>query len=289
MTDNLDLSVVIVNFNTKALCRQTVESVFESIENISCEVIIADNSSVKKEEFTSNDPRVRVYSGLPNNGFGTASNYGAKKASGRYILFLNSDTIMGKGSLDKAVNYMDSHTDIGCLGIKTLLEDGSFDHGCKRGFPTPFNAFCYFLKLDRLFPKNRSVGGYRLTYIGEDETADVDSVSGAFMLMPKEVFRESGGFDENIFMHGEDIDLCLRIKALKKRVVYFGAASMVHLKGRSSLYTKSSESIKNFYNGITYVCDKYYAGKYGRAGLFLLHIAIRLKCRLTLLRHMLKK
>ncbi len=289
MADKLDLSVVVVNFNTKALCKQTVDSVFKSIENISCEVIVADNSTVEKEVFTSDDPRVRIYSGLPNKGFGVTSNFGAKKAEGRYILFLNSDTIMGKGSLDKAIHYMDAHKDVGCLGIKTHLEDGTFDHGCKRGFPTPFNAFCYFMKLDRLFPKSKRIGGYRLTYIGEDETADVDSVSGAFMLMPKNVFYITGGFDENIFMHAEDLDLCFRIKAMGKRVVYFGDASMIHLKGRSSLYMKSSDSIKNFYSGITYVCDKYYAKKLGKVGITLLHIAIGLKLRLTLLRHIFKK
>ncbi|MCD7778027.1 MAG: glycosyltransferase family 2 protein [Clostridiales bacterium] len=281
----MDISVIIVNYNTKKLCEQTVKAVLDNLGDLSAEIIIADNSSVKSEVFSSDDSRVKVFSGLPNKGFGTASNYGAKKASGDYILFLNSDTVMQPGTLPGAVSYMKSHPETGCLGIKTLLEDGSFDHGCKRGFPTPFNSFCYFLKLDRLFPKNKAIGGYRLTYIDENDTSEVECVSGAFMLMPKEVFRETKGFDEEIFMHGEDIDLCYRIRLTGRKIVYLGDVYMIHLKGRSSLYEKGKESIKNFYNGITYVYDKYYTDSHGKTGAFLFHSAIKLKYYITLLRH----
>lgn len=284
----MDLSIVIVNYNTKELCRQTVESIFDSTVGLSYEIIVVDNSDNKNEVFTYNDHRVRVFSGLPNKGFGTASNYGAKKALGRYILFLNSDTIMQKDTLRKSVEYMDSHRDTGCLGIRTLREDGEFDHGCKRGFPTPFNSFCYFLKLDRLFPKNKGVGGYRLTYIDENETSEVECVSGAFMLMPKAVFEITGGFDEGIFMHGEDLDLCYRIKNTGKKVVYFADVFMIHLKGKSGLYTKGIKSIKCFYDGITYVYDKYYKKSHGKIGTLLFHGAIKTMCGLTIIKHYIK-
>ncbi|MCD8089639.1 MAG: glycosyltransferase family 2 protein, partial [Clostridiales bacterium] len=222
----MDISVVIVNYNTKELCRQAVEAVLNNLDDLSAEVIVADNSSKRAEFFTSDDSRVRVFSRLPNKGFGTASNFGARKALGRYILFLNSDTIMQPGTLKRVVTYMDENPDVGCAGIRTLLEDGTLDHGCKRGFPTPFNSFCYFLKLDRLFPQNKAIGGYRLTYIDEMETAEVECVSGSFMIMPKEVFWETEGFDENIFMHGEDIDLCCRIRLSGKKIVYLGDVYM---------------------------------------------------------------
>lgn len=281
----MDISVIIVNYNTRKLCAQTVRSVLDNLGDMSAEIIIADNSSMASEVFSSTDSRVKVFSGLPNKGFGTASNYGAEKASGKYILFLNSDTIMQPKTLPRAVSYMETHPETGCLGTRTLLEDGSFDHGCKRGFPTPFNSFCYFLKLDRLFPKSKAVGGYRQTHIGREETAEVQCVSGSFMLMPREVFKETGGFDEEIFMHGEDIDLCYRIGLTGRKVVYLGDVFMIHLKGRSSLHQKGKESIKNFYKGITYVYDKYYTDKHGKVGTALFHLAIKLKYYMTLLRH----
>ncbi len=281
----MDISVVIVNYNTKKLCEQAVEAVLKNSEGLSTEVIVADNSSDKGEVFSYDDSRVKVFSGLPNKGFGTASNFGAEKALGRYILFLNSDTIMQAGTLKRAVSYMDEHPSAGCAGIRTILEDGSFDHGCKRGFPTPVNSFCYFLKLDRLFPKNKTIGGYRLTYIDEREVAEVECVSGSFMLMPREVFFETKGFDDDIFMHGEDIDLCYRIRLTGRKIVYLGDVYMIHLKGRSSLHTKGRESIKNFYNGITYVYDKYYNNKHGKIGTCLFHFAIKSKYYMTLIRH----
>ena len=208
----MDLSIVIVNFNTRELTKQTVDYVCQSISDLEYEIIIADNSTSKTGAYDVTDDRVKLIKDLPNNGFGNACNIGAKKAIGRYVLFLNSDTIVQKGSLEKCVKYMDEHHDVGCLGIRTVLPDSTFDHGCKRGFPTPWNSLCYVLGLDRLFPENKKFGGYRLSYLSNDETCEVDSVSGAFMMVPSAILTRTGGFDESIFMYGEDIDLCYRIK-----------------------------------------------------------------------------
>lgn len=130
----MDLSIVIVNYNTRILTTQTVKSVIASTRGIDYEIIVVDNSSKVSEYFEMEDKRIKILSKVDNKGFGHACNIGANIAIGRYILFLNSDTIMSDGTLKGAVEYMDMHSDIGCLGIKTLLKDGSFDHGCKRGF-----------------------------------------------------------------------------------------------------------------------------------------------------------
>lgn len=280
----MDLSIVIVNHNTKELTEQTIRAVFDTTHNISYEVIVADNSSDKQKAYTSGDSRVTVIENVENRGFGYACNVGAKIAGGRYTLFLNSDTIMQEGTLDKCIAYMDENTDIGCLGIRTLLKDGTLDHGCKRGFPTPLNSLCYVLRLDRLFPKSRLVGGYRMSYIDEHQTTDVDSVSGAFMLMPTALFRESGGFDESIFMYGEDIDLCYRVKLMGRRVVYYAEGLMIHLKGQSGLRTKNPAVIKYFRDGIRVFYDKYYKDKYNFFVTFLMHTAIDIRYFIALLR-----
>lgn len=278
----MDLSIVIVNYNTRVLTTQAVKSVIATTNGIDYEIIVVDNSSKTSEYFEMEDKHIKILSKVDNKGFGHACNIGANIAIGRYILFLNSDTIMRNGTLREAVNYMDRHSEIGCLGIKTLLKDGSFDHGCKRGFPTPFNSLCYVLKLDKLFPNVKKFGGYTLNYLSKDETNEVDSVSGAFMLIPKRVLGKVGLFDESIFMYGEDIDLCYRIKKAGFKVVYYADVWMTHLKGQSGLHTKSPLVIKHFHDGIKRFYDMYYRDKHNFAVTFLMHFAINIRYILTL-------
>lgn len=273
----MDLSIIIVNYNTKVLTMQTVKSVINTTYGIDYEIIVVDNSSDTKEYFEINEKHTKVISRVENKGFGHACNIGANIAIGRYVLFLNSDTIMDKGTLRGAVEYMDRHSDIGCLGIKTLLKDGSFDHGCKRGFPTPFNSLCYVLRLDKMFPHIKKFGGYTLNYLSQNETNEVDSVSGAFMLIPKRVLGKVGLFDESIFMYGEDIDLCYRIKRAGYKVVYYADVKMTHLKGQSGLHTKSPVVIKHFHDGIKRFYDMYYKDKHNFAVTFLMHTAINIR------------
>lgn len=279
----MDLSIVIVNYNTKALTTQTVRSVIATTEGIDYEIIVVDNSSNTREYFDMEDKHIKILSKVENKGFGHACNTGTNIAIGRYVLYLNSDTIMKRGTLKGAVNYMDNHRDIGCLGIKTLLKDGSFDHGCKRGFPTPFNSLCYVLRLDKIFPKIKKFGGYTLNYLSIDETNEVDSVSGAFMLIPKRVLGKVGLFDESIFMYGEDIDLCYRIKRAGFKVVYYADVTMTHLKGQSGLHTKSPLVIKHFHDGIKRFYDMYYKDKHNFFVTFMMHTAINIRYVLSLM------
>ncbi len=285
----MDLSIIIVNYNTRALTTQTVRSVLDTTSGIDHEIIVVDNSSKEKEYFTMDNPRVKILSKVENKGFGHACNIGTNVAIGRYILYLNSDVIMQSGTLRSTVEYMDRHRDIGCLGIKTVLKDGSFDHGCKRGFPTPFNSFCYVLGLHKLFPNVKKFGGYTLSYLSNEETNEVDSVSGAFMLIPRTVLNKVGLFDESIFMYGEDIDLCYRIKQAGYKVVYYADAWMIHLKGQSGLHTKSPVVIKHFHNGIKRFYDMYYKDKHSFIVTFLMHFAINVRYVVTLLRSKLSR
>ncbi len=254
----MDLSIIIVNYNTKKICENTINHVIKNTENIEYEIIVTDNSDIKSEELNYNNKKVKIIK-INNKGFGNACNIGSKYANGKYILFLNSDTIVFKNTLDKCVDFIKKNSDIGVLGIKTYLSDGkTLDHGCKRGFPTPFNSMCYILGLDKLFPYNKTFGGYRLTYLDENKSHYVDSVSGAFMLMPLELFKSLKGFDESIFMYGEDLDLCLRVKNKNLKIFYYADAEMIHLKGKSGLSTNNKKVLKYFYDGIKVFYKKYY-------------------------------
>lgn len=281
----MDLSIILINHNTKRLTGQAVESILDTVKELSYEIIVVDNSSKEDEIFSCQHERVKVFSGVENKGFGNACNYAAEKSCGEYLLFLNSDAIIHEHTLDKAFSYIYSDDSIGMLGIKQLLPDGSLDHGCKRGFPTPTASFYYFTGLDRLFPKSKTFGQYRQTFVSEDSIADVDCISGAFMLISHGIFDKVGGFDERFFMYSEDVDLCYRVKEAGYRIVYYGEASFTHLKGQSGI--KSPEILFHFYDSMRIFYDKHYKDKYSPVVTKLVYTVIQAKYSLA--KHKLKE
>lgn len=276
----MDLSIIIVNYNTKKLTENCINSVINSTKEIDYEIIVVDNSSDYEQVYESNElqmDKVIVFPNMPNNGFGAACNFGASKSKGDYLLFLNSDTLVEKGTIDKCFKYLKDHVDIGILGVKMLLKDGTLDHGCKRGFPTPSSSLYYFLGLDKKHPESKKYGAYRQTFIDENKTSFVDAVSGAFMMLPKKVYEMASGFDEDYFMYGEDIDLCYRVKNMGYSVVYFADAVIIHLKGQSGLNNKSPKVIYHFYNAMTLFYNKHYKNKYSLFTNIAVYTGIKLK------------
>lgn len=271
----MELSIILINHNTKHLTAQTVQSVLDTVHNVDYEVIVMDNSSEPEQQFECAHQNVRVFLGIPNHGFSHACNLGAKQASGDYFLFLNSDTILQEHTVDQAFAYLREHDDIGALGVRQLLPDGTLDHGCKRGFPTPMAAFYYFTGMDQKHPDSRKYGAYRQTFVDEHSIADVDCISGAFMLIPKEVFLKTGGFDEDYFMYSEDVDLCYKICKSGWRVVYYGKVSFVHLKGQSGIH--DPVVLKHFYLSMRLFYDKHLKQQYNFLVNFLIHRAIGIK------------
>lgn len=278
----MDLSVVIINYNTKVLTGQAISSIFQCSPKISYEIIVVDNSSNPAEEYEDNRPNVTVLRRVENKGFGNACNIGTRHAGGEYILYLNSDTIMHPGTLEQCVAYLSEHPGIGALGERTLLADGTLDHACKRGFPTPMASLYYFSGMDKKHPESRKYGAYRATFINESSVSEVDAVAGSFLMMPRKVFDETGGFDETFFMYGEDLDLCFRIKEKGYRIIYYGKASITHLKGQSGLHTKSKTVAFHFYNAMKLFYKKHYSKKYNAAVTAAVYCGIQLKYWLTL-------
>lgn len=276
-------SIVIINHNTKELTNQTIQSVLIGTK-IEFEIILVDNSTSDSERFYDHvDDHVKIVH-CENKGFGHACNFGVESAIGEFILLLNSDTIVESKSIETCIDYLELHQDVGALGCKLVLEDGSLDHGCRRGFPTPMNSLFYFMGLDRIFPKNPLFGGYRLNYLTINETHNVDAVSGAFMMMRRILYQQINGFDESFFMYGEDLDLCYRIKEAGLRVVYYPHATVIHLKGQSGLKTSSKTVIYHFYDAMLIFYRKHYRKKYGEMLYLLVLFAVKLKYQLTLMR-----
>ncbi len=232
----LDLSVVIVNWNTRDLLRDCLRSVYESEGEFTFETIVVDNCSsdgsagMAREEF----PQVHLIEAETNRGYACANNLGLRRLEARYYLLLNPDTVVPPHALREMIAFMDGHPEAGMAGPKLVMADGSLDLACRRSFPTPENSFYKLFGLSRVFPKSERFGQYNLTYLDPDEIAEVDSVVGAFMMVRREVVDEIGGLDEQYFMYAEDLDWALRAKRTGWKVYYYPEVTVLHYKRQAS-------------------------------------------------------
>ncbi len=266
------LSIIIVNYKTFELTKQTLQSTFVQKVDFDYEVILVDNNSqdgsVEKLEYVFYEEiksqKLKIIKNKINGGFAQGNNLGIKHSQGKYILLLNSDTILRENVLYKCINFAEKYhlktgTPIGALGAKVLLEDGTLDHACKRGFPTPKASLNYMLKLDKINPQK--YGQYRALYRSEDSVGEVECLTGAFMLIPKKIIDEVGLLDEEYFMYAEDIDWCYRIKQAGYKIIYYPRATITHLKGGSSK-KRRPKLIYHFYATMWLFYKKHYYKEY---------------------------
>lgn len=251
-----------------------IDSAIKTIKEVEFEIVV-DNSANVNNVVECDYENVFVVRDVKNKGFGNACNIGAKRAKADVILFLNSDTILFENTVDAAFSFFKNQKNIGAMGVRQLLKDGKLDAGCKRGFPTPLTALYYFLGLSKIFPKSRHFGAYQQTFIDERSVEFVDCISGAFMLISKDVFRLVGGFDEDYFLYGEDVDICYRLKQAGFKNLYYGKVSFLHYKNESS--KKSIKALESFYHSMQIFYDKHYKHKYFFVVGFLVKIAIKIK------------
>lgn len=256
----MDLSILIVNYRTYSLTKQTIDSVLETVNDIDYEVIVVDNNSddgslEKLIQDFKEYSLVKFIKNKNNDGFAVANNIAFKESKGEYVLLLNSDVIVKKRTINESLNYIRSNKNIGILGCKVVLPDGKLDKACKRSFPTFEVSFYRLTGLSKLFPNSKRFNQYNLSYLDENGIYPVDCVVGAFMLINSKVMAECNGFDESYFMYGEDIDLCFEVKKLGYCVCYFGAYEIVHYKGASG---KNERLLYEFHKSMEIFYDKHY-------------------------------
>lgn len=232
------VSVIIVSYNVRELLDACLQSVRHAAtaHGGPVEIIVFDNDS-RDGTVALLRPRWPDVVWMPsdrNLGFGTACNRAAATASHELLVFLNPDTLVREDTLAVMRDFFASHPDAGAAGCKVLNRDGSLQAASKRSFPSPRVAAYRFLGLGNLFPQSRVFGRYNLTYLDENQTHEVDAVSGSFLCVRAETFRAVGGFDEDFFMYGEDLDLCFRIKARGYRNYYHPGTQIIHFKGESA-------------------------------------------------------
>lgn len=283
----MDLSVVIVNYQTFELTKNTINSILEYDYPFSLEIFVVDNASSDdslarlKDYFKGN---VKFIASEENNGFAAGNNQALRQAGGKYQLLLNSDTIVWENTLKDIYDYMERNEDVGACGCRVLLENGELDKACKRSFPNVKNSFF------RLFhiPTNSKDDNYNLTDLPDDEVYEIDCLTGAFMFIRKTALDEIGLLDETFFMYGEDIDLCYRIKKAGWKIIYYGESKITHLKGASSKKQKS-KLIYEFYRAMYIYYKKHHAKESVFIVNWVVYLGIALLCCLKLFLNIFKK
>ena len=272
----IDVSIIIVNYNVKDYLLQCLRSLDQLDPSLQWEVIVVDNNSTdgSVQDLREQFPLVSWIALDENIGYGKANNLGLEKARGRYTLFLNPDTIVGRDVLRTMTSYLDEHPDVGIAGCKVLNPDGSFQVACRRGLPTPWASFCKLFGLQSIFPNSPIFARYNLTYLPIDETYAVDALIGAFMMGPTSLLQQLGGFDPAFFMYGEDIDLCYRVKLSGHSVMYVHATSIIHYKGESTKRSSINE-VRVFYEAMEIFARKHFGGSTFFLGFLRLGIAAR--------------
>lgn len=235
MTDQLDLSIIIINWNSATFVRKCLASIHANTKGLAFEAIVVDNASFDScEEIVRREfPGTRFIQNKENIGFARANNLAFSHSSGRNILFLNPDTQVVGPALQGMLSCLESTPDAGIVGAKLLNSDLSIQTSCIRRFPTILNQALGAECLRRLFPKS-PLWGMRPLFENEDAPAQVEAISGACMMIKKNVFEEVGLFSADYFMYSEDMDLCYRVTQAGWKIYYVPDGIVIHYGGGST-------------------------------------------------------
>ena len=258
---------------------------------------MSDNSeNLETEKVVSNilDKNISYIHNNENLGFSKGNNVAVKKAKGKYVLFLNPDTVVYEKTIDGMLDFMDEHPEIGASTCFVELPNGKLDDSSHRGFPTPWGAFSHFSGLSKAFPKSKMFGGYNLSYLNTSKTHEVEALAGSFMLVPFTIGEKLGWWDEDYFFYGEDIDFCYRIKKAGYKIYFVPEFKALHYKGISSGIksvskdlTKASVETKRWatnhrFNAMEIFYNKHYKKKYSAILTGMVLLGIKLKKQLAL-------
>lgn len=246
----VDLSIIIPSFNTRQLIVNCLDSILEHTQGINYEIIVVDNGSndgsieeIKK--YSKKNPHILLIDARENLGFGKANNLGVKKSKGEYLLFLNSDTLLFDNALKQSIDGIKSLKKMGVYSCKLLNKNKTFQ-ASGGSFPTLLNVIAWQLFIDDLPIIGDLIPSFHPKQSAYSQNREIDWVTGAFMIVPKKVFDQVGGFDENIFMYTEEMELDYRISKLGLKVYYQNSPAIIHLGGASSgSFLALTSEIKN--------------------------------------------
>lgn len=260
----LDLSIIIVNYNTRELLKNCIESINRCTNEIKYEIIVVDNKSGdgSAEMLEKNFPETILIKNRENKGYATANNQGIDIAKGRYLLILNSDMLFFEDALSKTVNFADDHPEAGIIGCRMLNGDKSLQESTFM-FPSILNLLLSITYLSNLFPGNRFFGRERMGWWDWNEVKEVEVITGCFMLVRKNAMDEVGKMDDQFFMYFEETDWCYRFKKAGWEVMFTPVGEVIHYGGGSSkkmpdklllqLYSSMLLYFKKHYGFVVYI------------------------------------
>jgi len=252
------ISVIIVNYNARYFLKNCICSILSSDIADEIEIIVVDNDSkdgscdMLDEDF----PKIKYIKNSKNAGFGKANNQGVALAQGDYILILNPDTMLTETTLSEMLRFSEKQNNFGAAGVQFMDGSGKYLPESKRNFPDLKVAGAKLLGYSKYYYAN---------HIGKDEVAEIDILTGAFMFIKKEVYDKIGGFDEDFFMYGEDIDLSYRITKAGFKNFYVGSNKVLHFKGESTI--KDKFYLENFYGALSIFHKKHFPNRAGLYGI----------------------
>lgn len=258
----MDISIVIVNYNVRYFLEKCLASIQESdFDEEQIEIFLVDNASVdgSKDHFPKKYPSIKYIYNEQNLGFGKANNQAIKKASGKYTLILNPDTLISKDTLGYCYQFAESQQNFGALGVKMIDGSGNYLPESKRDFPTMWNSFCKFTRINKIAPNSQLLNGYYAGGLNGKSEVEINVLCGAFMFVETELLQRLNGFDPDFFMYGEDIDLSKRIREEGRNIYYSDKTEIVHFKGESTKRT-SINYLKSFYGAMVIYAEKHVKG-----------------------------
>ena len=228
------LSIIYVYYNTPLEIGNSLRSLKNAADGVSYEVIIVDNnSSIPLPEKIKGDKKLKIISNKSNKGYGRAQNQGVKVAKGAYLLLSNPDTMYGEKSIRYMVERFTKDQTIGIIGPKMVNNKRHVSPTISK-FPTLPSALVVYSVFDKLWKKNPISQKFWMYDTDRSKEQDVDVLSGASMMIRKELFKRIGGFDERFFLYFEESDICMKVKRAGYRNLYFPKAKITHLIGKSS-------------------------------------------------------
>lgn len=253
----MDLSILIVNWNTKDLLEESVSSIFRYTKDISFEVIVFDNGSTdgSVEMIEEKYPDVILIKSPENKGFVVGNLEAYKKSTGRYVLMLNSDAYLVSDELKKVIDYMDAHEDVGIVGPRLEYADGSLQKSV-RAFPEIWSQAFILLKAHNLFQNFGPIRKYYMNYFDYSKTAKVDQVMGAALFTRKGIIEEIGFLDDTFWAWFEEVDYCKRVQDAGYTNMYLAEARVRHHKGQS--FKNLAKRQKLFNTSMTYYFSKHH-------------------------------
>lgn len=241
----MDVSVVIINWNTRDILRNCLISIFANTKNVEFEVIVIDNASsdgsvdMLKSEF----PQVVSIENSVNRGYAVAVNQGIAVAKGRYVLALNSDIIICDNAIEKTIRYADKHLEAAVIGCQVWEDSDTIQTTCFR-FPNAINLFLLMFGLAKIFKYNRVLGRERMLWWNRKSERQVDVISGSFMLVRQEAIEQVGGMDEDYFLYYEETDWCYRFKQAGWEMRFWPGAKIIHDHGGRN--SSKQEAVKMY-------------------------------------------